>query len=297
MEKDRIDKTFREKLDGMSGLPSDVSWTSKKGWRDYEGQYLPKRISGKRIFLYLASVAAVVLVVISTFMVLQNNRFRTQLVSNNTDKIKEVVLPDSNRVWLNKESSVEFPSKIDDKHYRFSVSGEVYFEIRTLQNPEYIIKAHNAVVLVENPGELNIRARRNEESVNITVASGAIKIMEESNQEGLALLVTGGNYCSVHKSKNLVYTAANRNTNYLAWKTGKLTFNNMPIATVTDILAEYYHTQFELEDKTLAYCLFSGTFEDQPIDIVLNQIHTELNFVISNTGKKITISGKGCLQL
>ena len=112
-------------------------------------------------------------------------------------------------------------------------------------------------LLPKKPCNLNIRARIEEENVNITVGTGAIKIVEESNQKGLALLVTEGNYCSVHKSQDLVYTSVNRNCNYLAWKTGKFTFNNMPIATVTDILAEYYHTEIEFEDKTLAYCLFS----------------------------------------
>lgn len=134
-----------------------------------------------------------------------------------------------------------------------------------------------------------------EENVLVTVASGAIKIMEESNDEGLKLLVTEGNYCSVHKSQGLAYSSANSNNNYLAWKTGKLTFNSTPIATVTDILAEYYNIEIELEDKALAYCLFTGSFDNQPVDIVLNQIQSKLNFNINISGNKIKISGKACV--
>lgn len=295
MEKERIDKTFREKLGKITGLPSEVNWSSERGWKKYEEQYLPKRSTGKRIILYVGSVAAAILLVFFSIRFFQHNRYRTILVSNDKDEILEMVLPDSNRIWLNRNSSVEYPSIINENHCEVSVNGEAYFEIRRLQTPKYKIKAHNAVILIENASAFNIRARMQEENVHITVASGALKIMEESYQEGLALLVTEGSYCSVHKSQNLVYTSANRNENYLAWKTGKLRFNSMPIATVTDILNEYYHTQIELEDKTLAYCLFSGTFEDQSIDIVLNQIQTDLDFVIRNTGNKITISGKGCL--
>jgi transmembrane sensor len=295
MKNDKIDETFREKIDKISGMPSDVGWNSEKGWNDYAEQYFSKRIIGRRFLLYMSSAAAVLLLITFSVLIFQATHYRTLKISNNTDQIKEFVLPDSNKIWLNKDSFVEFPSKIDGKHNKFSVRGEAYFEFSVLQNSQYIIKARNAVIVAEKPCNLNIRVRMEEENVNITVASGAIKIMEESNQEGLKLLVTEGNYCSVHKSRDLAYTSVNRNYNYLAWKTGKLTFNSMPIATVTDILAEYYQTQIELEDKTLAYCLFTGTFEDQPIDIVLNQIQTELNFVIKNTGNKITISGKGCL--
>jgi ferric-dicitrate binding protein FerR (iron transport regulator) len=131
-----------------------------------------------------------------------------------------------------------------------------------------------------------------EENVIVTVASGAIKIGEEGNNEGLKLLVTEGNYCSVHKSQGLAYTSANSNSNYLAWKTGKLTFNSTPIATVTDILSEYYNIEIEIEDKESAYCLFTGSFENQPVDIVLDRIQSELNFVVKISGKRILISRK-----
>ncbi len=227
-------------------------------------------------------------------LVYQNTRSGTNIVSNNTPGTKEITLPDGNIIWLNKNSSAEYPLKIDDKN-EFSVTGEAYIEITNLTNSKYIIYANNAVVVAESQCNINIRARMEEENVNITVGSGAIRVMEKNNLEGLSLLVTEGNYCSIHRSQNLVYSTSNRNNNYLAWKTGKLSFDSMPMATVTEILADYYSTKIELEDKTMAYCRFSGTFDKQPIETVLDKIQSELNFVVRNTGAGITISGEGCL--
>jgi ferric-dicitrate binding protein FerR (iron transport regulator) len=290
MDNDIIDKTFREKIDKLSGLPPDITWNSEKGWDEYAEQYLSKKITGRKLFLYVSSAAAVILIAISSVLVFQIARYKTVTVSNNTDRIKEIVLPDSTRIFLNKDSFIEYPSRIDEKHNRFLVSGETYLEFSFLKNPQYIIRSHNAVIIVERPCKLNIRGRMEEVNDIVTVASGAIKIMEESNDEGLKLLVTDGNYCSVHKSQGLAYTSANGNNNYLAWKTGKLTFNNTPIATVTDILAEYYNIEIEIEDKALAYCLFTGSFENQPVDIVLDRIQSELDFVIKISGNRISIS-------
>jgi len=295
MDNNIIDKTFREKVDKLSGLPPDVAWNSQNGWNEYTENYLSKKITGRRIFLYVSSAAAVILLAISSILVFQAARHRTITVSNNTDRIREIVLPDSTRVFLNKDSFIEYPSKINEKHNQLLVAGETYLEFNFLKNPQYILKAHNAVIIVERPCKINIRERMEEENVLVTVASGAIKIMEESNDEGLKLLVTEGNYCSVHKSQGLAYSSANSNNNYLAWKTGKLTFNSTPIATVTDILAEYYNIEIELEDKALAYCLFTGSFDNQPVDIVLNQIQSKLNFNINISGNKIKISGKACV--
>jgi len=295
MEKDVLDRTFRKHLENISGLPPDVRWNSEKGWNDYADQYLFKKIFRRRLLVFISSAAAAVFLVLVSIGIFRNMKSETKSVTNNTDRAIEVILPDGNRVWLNLSSTIEFPVKSDHNQGDILVDGEAYFEIRNFPKQLYRIKARNAVIVAENSGSFNIRARMHEENVNITVASGSIKIMEESYQSGLALLVTEGNYCSVHKSQNLVYASANRNENYLAWKTGKLTFRDVPMATVTDILAEYYRKKIEIEDKSLAYCLFTGTFKGQSIDMVLNQMQMDLNVEIKNTGDKILISGKGCL--
>jgi ferric-dicitrate binding protein FerR (iron transport regulator) len=240
-------------------------------------------------------VAAALILIALSLIYIQKAANERVTFSNLTAGVKELTLPDGNAVWLNKNSSVAYPSKINKEPYEISINGEAYIELTYLNGKKYTIKAQNARIFAEAPASFNIKAWTDQENIDITVASGALTIADESYRQGLALLVTQGNYCSVHKSRKLVYTAQNIDENYLAWKTGKLIFHNQPIATVSDILALYYDTKIELEDASLAYCLFSGTFEQKPIDIILNQIQADLNFTIINTGSKITFSGKGCL--
>jgi ferric-dicitrate binding protein FerR (iron transport regulator) len=293
--KNNIDELFRDKINRIQDLPADVDWDSIKGRAEYQKQYPTVNGKIKRLHVYLSSAAAALILITLSVIFIQKAANETVSFSNLTAEIKELTLPDGNSVWLNKNSSVEYPSKINKEQYDISINGEAYIEISYLKSKKYTIKAQNARVFAETPTSFNIKARTDVENIDITVASGAVTIADESYRQGLALLVTQGNYCSVHKSRKLVYTAQNIDENYLAWKTGKLIFHNQPIATVSDILALYYDTKIELEDASLAYCLFSGTFEQKPIDIILNQIQADLNFTIINTGSKITFSGKGCL--
>jgi transmembrane sensor len=293
MDNNLLDRLFREKIGKINDLPSDIIWNSDKGWNEYERKYF-SGIFSKRIILYIGSAAAVVFFMVSLFMIQHGRSHETIIVSNETLETKEIVLPDKNRIWLNKSSFAEYPSEIN-KQIELVVSGEVYLELKAMSNSRYKIEANNAVIVAEKPCKLNIRARQNEENVNVTVSLGSVMVMEKNNQSGLALLIPEGNYCSIHKSQNLVYSSVIRNNNYLAWKTGKLSFDSTPMATVSDILDDYYQTKIEFEDKNLAYCRFTGTFERQPIEAILNQIQSELNFVVRNTGTGIKISGKGCL--
>jgi ferric-dicitrate binding protein FerR (iron transport regulator) len=290
---DRIDKLFREKSGHSDKLPQGTNWSPDEGWKEYTKHY--GKDSGRIKRLYIVSTSTAAAIIIMAINILGPLRtVETIVVCNDSQNVKEVLLPDSNRVWLNLNTTIEYPSRINQKHNLLKINGEAYFRIRHIENFEYIVQGQNALVRIEKPTAFNIQAYNSAENVDITVSSGAVKIVDESNTEAMALIVAEGNYCSVHKSQKLAYASVNKNNNYLAWKTGKLVFNNQPIAKVTDILAKYYDTEIEIEDRDIAFCRFSGSFEEQPLDTILKQIKTDLNLVIKQTGSKITFSGKGC---
>jgi ferric-dicitrate binding protein FerR (iron transport regulator) len=294
MNENKMDRIFRDRLESITGLPREVSWNSETGWQDFEKQYLSKKIFVKKIAWYLVPAAALLLIIFSIFLFPDASPERIT-VSNVDKAIREVPLPDGNRIWLGRNSTLDYPSEINAKNNEIMVTGEVYIEFDRINCPVYRIRSFNAVIMVENKSYFNIRALTRAEHVDITVAEGAIKVQDASYDKGLTLLVPKGNYCSVHKSQNLVFSSRNTNENYLSWKTGRLTFNNTPVATVTEILSQYYHTDIELEDKSLALCRFSGIFKDQPMDNVLQKMEADLKILVRQAGDTVKISGNGCL--
>lgn len=293
MKEDRTDGIFKEKLGNLSGLPYGVRWNIEKGWQDFEHDYLQKNSRRIRNIRYMASAAAVMVIILSVF-IFQKRTSKMLSIVNDGATVRELVLPDGNHAWLRQNSTIEYPSNFDSKQNEIKVTGEVYFEILNPSHSFLKIRVYNALILVENSCSFNIRGWEKEEHIDITPAYGAVKVRDISYEEGLTIVVPEGNYCSVHKSQNLVYSSVNTNDNFMSWKTGKLTFNNMPVATVIDILSEYYQTKIELEDEKLAFCRFSGTFSGQPIGNVMQRMQKDLDIVIRNTGNRIMISGKGC---
>lgn len=209
--------------------------------------------------------------------------------------VKKVTLPDNNVVWLNKHSQLIYPRKYTKQTLTLSISGEAYFELLHNNTSDYQIVAENALVAPKSGSSFNIHAGADKESIEVSVSSGAVAVSEKRDNEGLALLVTEGNYCSIHKYQKLVFSSANKNENYLSWKTGTLVFNNTHMSTVTDALAAYYDVKFAFDDKALAYCRFSGEFREKSLNYILSRIRSDLKFDISNVGNFITLSGEGCL--
>jgi transmembrane sensor len=294
MKNCNVDKLFREKVDQITGLPQSVSWNEDKGWRLYQEQFQkekPKRIN---LIISFMSAAAVLAIALITLFLNPYSKNKTVVEQNMTAEIRQISLPDGNKVWLNSNSSIEYQTHLSPDNFEISVKGEIYIEIKNLKYERYTLKAYNAISVVQKVSSINIKANPLNENIDISVDKGAVKVYEAGSPNGLALLVIQGNYCSVHKSQKLIYASAIINNNYMAWKTGVLVFENQSIATVIDILSEYYNTAIEISDKSVANCIFSGTFEKATLNKVLNKIQTDLKLEIKYTGTKITISGIGC---
>lgn len=295
MKTNKVDELFEAKLNQNNDLPNDIQWNTKLGWDQYQQQYVANKMTSRSIWTSVGAVAASILVLIFIYMKIVQSPGARIVIENNSDKPMEVLLACGNTVWLSRNSSVEYGKKVDKQLYEISVYGEAYFDLRELKSKEYLITVENAYIRVNDAAAFNIRGLMSEENIDVTVSSGAVKVGEQTYDEGLALLITEGNYCSVHKSHMLVFASSISNENYMTWKTGKFTFNDTPIETVISVLAEYYDTEIELSDPGLAYCMFDGSFDAENINIILNQIHDDFDVLIENAGNKITISGQGCI--
>jgi len=254
-----------------------------------------------RILTVAASIAVILILGVTFLLQGTNNNFisnwfgSTIMVSNESSEIIKILLADNNIIWLNRSCEVIYPKKSGKRTETIKLSGEAYFEIRNSEI-NYNIIAHNVIIEAETASSFSVKSLANQECVEIAVNSGAVRVLEADHIDGLSVLVTEGNYCSVHKYQKLIFAAANKNENYFAWITGNLVFDNSYMATVTDVLSRYYDIKFEFEDKSLAYCKFSGVFINKPIDYILSQIRKDLNVEIDKTDELIRLSGDGCKE-
>ena len=92
----------------------------------------------------------------------------------------------------------------------------------------------------------------------------------------------------------MAFTSVNKNDNFLAWKTGKLIFKEMPMATVTEILSEFYDVNIEIENNEIAYCKFSGQFEGESLIEVLKAIQEDVNVGYREIQDGFILKGKDC---
>lgn len=291
MKTNNIDKLFKEKVEEIENKKDIVSFVPENSWEDYKQFENNKKKQNKKRFVYALSTAAILFVFIFLFSDIFSNQSEIIFVENKTQTPLLVQISEGNIVWLNASSSVEY-NKNDLTE--FQVHGEAYFVFKKIDENEIIVGIDNSRIKVKTVSSFNVKSYSEDINVEIIVDLGLIEVYDENNGEGLSLLVEKGNYCSVNKASNLVYTATNDNDNFLAWKTGEFVFVNATLETVTEVLSEYYGTEIFFKDVDIAVCRISGSFNVKSLDLILNQIKKDLNISIFETGKKIVISGQSC---
>jgi len=313
MDYKQIKQLLDKYLEGNSSLKEEgqlKAFFADKTWVPDELQYAagmfsafkneaaikPKKrkIKANIYWLYMAA-SVIILFGLVLFIDAPKPHIVSIVEKNNTDAPKQIILKDGNTIWLNSGAKISYVTSKNAIYNIISLKGEAYFEFTNTQKNNYQILAHNAMIKVETPSRFNVKMAANDENINITVGKGAIKVLESTSDKSLTLLVTEGNYCSVHKSLKLVFASANSNPNYLAWKTGQFIFENMAIATVTDILSEYYPVTFSFENREVAACRFNGTFQNKSLEYMLKKIESNTNCQITAQNGNFIVTGKACL--
>jgi ferric-dicitrate binding protein FerR (iron transport regulator) len=82
--------------------------------------------------------------------------------------------------------------------------------------------------------------------------------------------------------------------NYLSWKTRKLTFRQTRMGEVANILNRTYGKNIRFDNEILEDCLFTGTFDQQPVDSVMKVIQIAFNLDMEQEKNTFIFSGSGC---
>jgi len=202
-----------------------------------------KKRSLKSLYMSISAIAAVLLVGVLLFFFVKNPEDTLVAVSSgNTQKM--VSLPDGSAVWLNKESSLSYPENLDGRERTVSLVGEAYFEVA--KNPEkpFVVSVNGATVTVLGTA-FNIKSAH--DNVTLSVTEGRVSFAKNENKK---ILVKG------HEAElidNAIVVRDNYKTeNFLAWKTKKMSFNNIPLGKIANELSNYFGISIQVKDSSLA---------------------------------------------
>jgi len=274
---------------------NDVTPDVAAGWQQVQttlGLEEPTAVKGKRDVFKMFSftrvaVAILILAVSITWLYQYVSTPQMIELATRAQENKEVKLPDGSVIWLAQNSTLRYAKNLQTARQReVELSGEAFFDIAKKEDQPFVIEALETTTEVLGTS-FNILARKEQEAVFVSVVTGKVRFSKENKKEELYL--EPGMQGKYTRATEALQKLETENQNFLSWKTGALQFNNTTLQEVLTDLGRHYGVQFELQNKTLGTQRITTSFENEPLEDVLQVLQTLLDVQVVKDGNKYRV--------
>lgn len=169
-------------------------------------------------------------------------------------EIQKILLPDGSYLILNTESAVALKFNETERHVRI-LAGEAYFNVIAGDQRPFLVQAGNGAI--EDFGT-SFAVWRTEDRDHVFLETGAVGVRHSSIEQDLVMLKPG-QQVNIESDQLSAITLGNAAT-LLAWKQGKIVFQNTPLKAARDALRRYYPGKIWIMGSGLEKAVISGSY-------------------------------------
>ena len=181
-----------------------------------------------------------------------------------------VQLSDGSEVYLNYGSKIKYPQNFIGDTREVILSGEGYFNVE--HNPEkpFIVKTQNLNIKALGT-TFNVLAYPNEDFVATTLVEGKVVLEQtEINGENKTIgSMIPGQHVNYNIKTGEVLSSKGNIEKYIAWKDGKLVFENESINQMSERLSRIFNVDIEISNNIEEFT-YTVTFVDEPLFQILD---------------------------
>jgi transmembrane sensor len=237
------------------------------------------------LFSKKAAVAVVLfaMVAIGGFYWYKQSQWQTFTAAN---KNETLTLPDQSVVLVRKGSSVKYLRSFEGKERRVQLTGEAFFKVQPNKAKPFIVITDNADVKVLGTSFL---VNSDAVAVQVVVVTGKVNVtykytVEENNQ----ITLNKGQQALLYRGR--FHQSSVADSNFMAWNTGQLVFNNTAFSKVLEDISHFYQTRVELDpnlQSSAASIQITVEFKDQPLEQVLDELKLITGFSLKKEKDKV----------
>jgi ferric-dicitrate binding protein FerR (iron transport regulator) len=175
-------------------------------------------------------------------------------------------LPDGTKGMLNSGSFLSYSIPFNTNR-KVKLEGEAWLDVRHDEKHPFCINTGKSTVKVLGTS-LNVNAYSDENYVEVVLFNGRVEFINDENNEKTILI----------PSERLIFKKGNVSKSvtdpekYKAWTEGKLVFKGDRMAEVARRIERWYNVKVILADNSLEQYSFRATFQDDPIEEVLQYL-------------------------
>ncbi len=225
------------------------------------------------------------LLMITTYVYMDLTSIKT--LTNNTDKIQEIKLPDNSIIILNANAKIEYNNSILKTFNReVNIDGEAFFKITKSKNKKFTVHTSDFDINVLGT-EFNVRTYKKNQSVVLTEGKVLLNSFKNPNAE---MTMKPGEIVKFNKEKNIFISQKINSKIYTSWLNKKLEFDNFSLKELSELIKLRYNKDLIITNKEIANKKISGTAPADDLNLLLKALETILKTEIQHKENQLLIN-------
>lgn len=141
----------------------------------------------KSVLRYVAAIVGVIVLAAGLAYWFRNKAEELVVASAAHGQVREMLLPDGTKVWLNQSSVLKYPRAFEGKERHVYLDGEAYFEVTRNHEKPFTVKSQAMDVRVLGTS-FNIKCRPDNSFAETTLVEGEVEVKDKSDKGRITLL-------------------------------------------------------------------------------------------------------------
>lgn len=205
------------------------------------------------------------------------------------DEVKELMLPDGTKVWLNKHTTLKYPREFSEKGRNVYMEGEAYFEVKRNTEKPFIVRSEAMQVRVLGT-VFNMKSDKTNRSAVATLIKGEIEV-KGNHEEGMIVLSPGQKAELNAVTRRLVVKQVD--TGIENWHNNQFVFEKADIFTIARTLENSYGVKIILAPDMDVTKTYTGALRKKnSVEEVLNSVRNVIPIEYKIVGNSVFLSSK-----
>ncbi len=202
-------------------------------------------------------------------------------------KIRNIVLSDGTKVWLNSHSVLIASEPFIDDIREVLLVGEGYFEVAPDKSKPFIIKTPFLKTKVLGT-HFNISAYPGDDKLEISLYEGKVELSDANSPHNNMLMSPGEKTSFSINDKNFI-TKQNYLEKPAEWRDGVIRFYDEDFNSIAKKLERKFMTRIFIVDDEVGNLNFTASFDTEPLDKILKLLSEAHKFKTIKTTNGIII--------
>lgn len=270
---------------------ADRIWAKTAERLGFEEKETGKTRKISHILRYAAAAVLFLSIGINSYFLLNkwaSNQVEMIEYSTKTGEVKNFVLPDGSKVWLNSESTLILPEKFEGKTRNVYLIGQAFFKVE--KNPEkpFLVNASQLIIKVLGTS-FEVKNYQNDPEISASLVEGKVEVINKSTEKEAVVLhpaeeamyyKTGGSIAVSEKPEVLI----------APWRDGRFRFHNTELLSIAHQLERKFDCEFVFVDEAAQTLRFTADFENENLEEILGLLNKAHSFNLKKTGRKYIVS-------